>query len=171
MEQTNVSGFKDFVVVEQSYHVNEKLKDIKTIPMLSTDKMYINGELKIVGIDRFSSSHPQYVRIELPTGDAISIPASDHPWTDNFPVFIEDESVLKWHKDLAVGEFYIMLNKSGKKELILIKSIYNERIEYTSCTSRHNRDKDDYFVETISNALMITCAVDYKFISLKDIIC
>ncbi len=173
----DVSGFKDFVVSKHSYHVNEKLKDVKTIPRLYTDKMYITGKSKIVGIDRSSSSHTQrtqYVRIELPTGDAISIPASDHPSVEtsdgpNFPVFIEDESGLKWHKDLATGEFYIMLNKSGEKRPILIRSIYNDKIEYMDCYSRYSRDNCVYFVESIAYEMTIEDAKDYKFIPVKDV--
>ena len=191
MESVNASQFKDFVVAKHSYHVNEELNDIKTISRLLTDKMHINGELKIIGIDiaidKFSFLHTQCVRIELPTGDEISIPVSDNPWVGfdeytnpafnrNYPVFIEDEDKLelKWHKDLAAGEFYIMMDKVGKKEIILIRSIYGDRIdsiiEYTSCTSRHNRDKGDYFVETVSNVLTLECAKDYKFIPMKDVI-
>ena len=174
MESVNVSQFKDFVVTKHSYHVNEKLKGVGTTPRLSTDKMYINGELKIVGIDRSSSPHTQYVRIELPTGDAISIPASDHPKVEtsdvpNCPVFIEDESELNWNKDLATGEFYIMSDKFGAKNPILIRSIYNDKIEYMDCYSRYNRDNCAYFVESIAYEMTIEDAKDYKFIPVKDV--
>jgi hypothetical protein len=175
MESVKIPQFKDFVVTKHSYHVNEKLKGVGTIPRLSTDKMHINGELKIVGIDRSSSSHTQYVRIELPTGDAISIPASDHPRIEyngcNFPVFIDDGPELRWNKDLVAGEFYIMLNRFGEKKLIFIKYIYNEKIEYASCTSRYDRNNSVYFVESIAHELMIVYAKDDKFISLKDLMC
>ena len=183
MESANLSQFKDFVVTKHSYHVNEKLKDVKTIPALFTDKMEIKGELKIVGIDRSSSSHTQhtqYVRIELPTGDAISIPASDNPmfgsndytnsaFNFNYPVFIEDKPELKWHKDLAAGEFYIMLNKFGEKKPMLIKSIHNDKIEHVVCCSRYDRNNLRYFVESVSYTLTIEDAKDRKFIPVKDV--
>ena len=182
MKTTDVSGFKDFIVTKHSYHVNEKLKGVETIPGLFTDKMEIKGELKIVGIDRSSSSHTQhtqYVCIELPTGDAISIPASDNPmfgsndytnsaFNFNYPVFIEDKQELKWHEDLASGGFYIMLNKFGEKKLILIKSIHNDKIEHVVCCSRYDRNKLAYFVEAVSYTLTIEDAKDCKFISVHD---
>ena len=174
----DVSGFKDFIVTKHSYRVNEKLKDIKTVPRLSTDKMYINGELKIKGfdttIDKFSFLHTQCVLIELPTGDEISIPASDHPKVEtsdvpNCPVFIEDTSELGWNKDLAAGEFYIMLNKFGEKKLMLIKRIYTDKIEHVLCCSRYDRNKLTYFVEAVSYTLTIEDAKDRKFIPIKDV--
>jgi hypothetical protein len=180
MESVNISQFKDFVVSKHSYHVNEKLKDVETIPRLSTDKMYINGELKIKGfdttIDKSSFLHTQCVRIELPTGDEITIPASDHPSVEtsdepNCPAFIEGEPELKWHKDLAAGYFYIMMNKLGKKQLVLIRCIYNSKIEYTVCTSRYSRAKYDcgYYIEAVTYGLKIEDAKDCKFIPVKDV--
>jgi hypothetical protein len=176
----DVSGFKDFVVSNHSYHVNKILNDIKPavlVSSLTSDKINISGELKITGIDitiHYSSFlHTQCVRIELPTGDEITIPASDHPWIEsngqNFPVFIEDESGLKWHKDLATGEFYIILTKSGEKRPILIRSIHNDEIEYVDCYSRYSRDNCVYFVESIAYEMTIEDAKDYKFIPVKDV--
>lgn len=175
---TDVSGFRDFVVKKHSYHVNEKLKGIEKVPRLSTDKMYINGELKINGFDiaiHYSSfTHTQCVRIELPTGDEVTIPASDHPSVEtpdvpNCPVFIEDESELKWHKDLVAGEFYIMLNEFDDKKPILIKNIYTDKIEYVSWYSRYDRNNLTYFVEGITYELKIEDAKDRKFIPMKDV--
>jgi hypothetical protein len=173
----DVSGFKDFVVSNQSYHVNKNLKDIETVSVLSSDKINISGALKITGIDimvdRYPCSPSQGVRFELPTGDEITIPASDHPWVGsdqrNLPVFIEDRSELKWHKDLAAGEFYIMSDKFGVKNPILIRRIYNDKIEYMDCYSRYNRDNCAYFVESIAYEMTIKDAKDYKFIPVKDV--
>ncbi len=179
MEPVNVSQFKDFVVNEHSYRVNEKLKDIETVSGVCSDKINISGELKIAGIDividRYPCSISQSIRLELPTGDEITIPASYHPWIksgqDSLPVFIESEPELSWHKDLVAGDFYIMLNRFGEKKLILIKYILNDKIEYNSCTSRCDRNNGVYFVESVKHELMIAYAKDYKFISLKDITC
>ena len=180
MESVNASQFKDFVINESSYHVNEKLRGIQTVSLLSSDKVNISGELKITGFgktdDDSSCLHTQGICIELPTGDEIFISASDHPWirsdNRNYPVFIIDDKLkLRWNKDLVAGEFYIMLNRFGEKKLIFIKYIYNEKIEYVSCTSRYDRNNSVYFVESVAHELMIVYAKDDKFISLKDLMC
>lgn len=177
---TDVSGFKDFVVSNKSYHVNEKLNGVETVSRLSTDKMHISGELKITGIDIIVDNYPcsssQSMRVKLPTGDEITIPASDHPWVENsegqnFPVFIEDESELKWHKGLAAGEFYIMLNEFGDKKPILIKNIYTDKIEYVSWYSRYDRNNLTYFVEGIAYEPKIEDVKDRKFIAIRNITC
>jgi hypothetical protein len=177
MKQVNVSQFKDFVVSEPSYHVNEKLIGIQTVSGVCSDKINISGELKITGFGKTDDDspclHAQGMGVELPTGDEIFIPVSYHPWIksdqDSFPVFIYDKHELRWNKDLVAGGFYIMLNRYGERELILIKSIIsNDKIEYISCDSRYN-DKCGYFVESVKHELMLVYATKCKFISLKDI--
>lgn len=175
---TDVSGFKDFVVNKHSYHVNEKLKDIETVSGVCSDKININGELKITGIDividRYPCSTSRSIRLELPTGDEITIPASYHPWIksdqDSLPVFTK-EPELKWHEDLVAGEYYIVSTKVGMKQLVLIRSISIDKIEYDVCTSRYDKNNGAYVVETIAHELTIDYAVGYKFIPLKDITC
>lgn len=176
----DVYGFKDFAVNESSYHVNEKIRSIQTVSLLSSDKINISGELKITGFGKAMDDSKclcaQGICIELPTGDEIFISASDHPWIRsdkyNYPVFIiNDKLELRWNKDLVAGEFYIMLNRFGEKMLILIKSIYNEKIEYESYNSKYNEDTCKYFVKSVEHELMIVYAKDHKFISLKDLMC
>jgi hypothetical protein len=176
----DVSGFKDFVVTKHSYHVNERLKGVETLSGLFTDKMQINGELKITGFDRIGEDHVYGMRVKLPTGDEIFIPASDNPlfelnkcdhpsFKDDYTVFIEDESILSWNKDLVAGEFYIAVNKFAEKRPILIRSIHNDKIEHVDCYSRYNRDNCAYFVESIAYEMTIEDAKDYKFIPVKDV--
>ena len=172
----DVYGFKDFAVNRQLYHVNEKLKEIETVSGLSSDKINIKGELTITGFNRIENGlRIQGVYIKLPTDDKVFIPAAYHPWIksdqDSFPVFIEDESELKWHNDLVAGKFYIMFNRFGEQKLILIRHMSNDKIEYVSCNSRYNRNNSVYFVDSVVHELMIAYAKDYKFISLDEITC
>lgn len=178
MKTIDVSGFKDFVVSsDNSYHVNEKLRGIQTVSLLYSDKINISGELKITGIDIIVDRYPRSlrhgIRVELPTGDEITVSASDHPWIEsnkyNYPVFIESESEIKWHKDLVAGEFYIMLNRFDEKKFILIRSISNDKIEYNSCTSRYDRNNGVYFVESLKHELMIAYATKCKFIPMNEL--
>jgi hypothetical protein len=169
----DVSEFKDFVDSDQRYYVNTRLRGIATVSRLFTDKMNISGELKIKSFKK-AEDNTLCVSVELPTGDEITIPASDHPSVEtydepNCSVFIEDGSELRWNKDLAAGEFYIMLNRFDEKKLILIKSIFNDKIEYASCVSRYDRNNCTYFVESVKHELMLTYATKCKFIPVNDI--
>jgi len=175
----DTSGFKDFVDSDQLYYVNTRLRGIATVTRLFTDKMNISGELKIKSFkkaeDNILCEYLKGVSVELPTGDEIFIPASDHPWIEsdkhNYPMFIESNPELRWHKDLVAGAFYIMLNRFDEKKLILIKSIFNDKIEYASCVSRYDRNNCTYFVESVKHELMLAYATKCKFIPVNDITC
>lgn len=175
------SQFKDFVVSEHLYHVNEKLKDVETVSGIFTDKMQITGELKIAGFNRVGKEdHVRGIYVELPTGDDIYISASDNPlfelnkndhpsFKDNPTVFIEeDESGLRWNKDLVPGDFYIMQNKFGKT-IILIKWIHVDTIEYVECNAEYIKNNLKYYVKETTRELKLGYAKGYKFVPVNDI--
>jgi hypothetical protein len=178
----DVSGFKDFVVSQHLYTVNEKLKDVETVSGIFTDKMQITGELKIAGFNRVGKEdyvHGMYV--DLPTDDEIYISASDNPlfelnncahpsFKDNPTVFIEeDETELRWHEDLAPGDFYIMFNETGGKRVVLIKWIHDDKIEYVVFNSEYNQNTHKYYFKENTYELRIEYAKDYKFVPVNDI--
>lgn len=177
MKTGDIVEFKDFVISDQHYYVNTKLRGITTVTRLFTDNMNISGELKIKSFkkadDNTLCEHLKGASVELPTGDEIFIPVSDHPWIEsdkhNYPMFIESNPELRWNKDLTAGEFYIMLNRFDEKKLILIKSIFTDKIEYASCVSRYDRNNCTYFVESVKHELMLAYATKCKFIPVNDL--